>query len=142
LLKIHPESESARQALSELGSQPPHASSTDDANPLPAPEEILAQVNTAPRTQSSNSANNTALPPNTTQKNNREGSFRGRGVRWGVLLISLSCLLALSATAFASVVTLAQEPPVLARVIREASPIPPSFTPSFTPSITPSFTPT
>ncbi len=45
-------------------------------------------------------------------------------------------------TAFGSVVTYAQEPPVLARVVKEQSAVPPTFTPSFTPTVTASFTPT
>jgi lipoprotein-anchoring transpeptidase ErfK/SrfK len=158
LLKIHPESESARQALAELGTLSPAASASDSSFSLPSPEEILAQGNpvsaplasseTAPSGKSaspgrdSEKTNAAASAKPAQPKNGRKGFFGGRGFRWTAVLISISCLLAFSVTAFAGVVTYAQEVPVVARVVRENSAIPPSFTPSFTPSITASFTPT
>jgi lipoprotein-anchoring transpeptidase ErfK/SrfK len=134
LLKIHPKSESARQALAELANELRSAPAAADESPFPSPEQILAGLagpdqKTAPR----------AAAPAQKQPKGFPG---GKGFRWAAALISISCLLALSATAFAGVVTYAQEVPVVARVIRESSAIPPTFTPSSTPSITPSFTPT
>jgi lipoprotein-anchoring transpeptidase ErfK/SrfK len=137
LLEIHPGSESARQALAELASQPSRNPAAGEEARLPSPEEILAQINAdspAPR-QAESPTHTRPSPPAT-------NAVKRRGFRWTALLISISCILALSATAFAGVVTYAQEAPVMARVIRQQSAIPPTFTPSSTPSITPSFTPT
>lgn len=158
LLQIHPDSESARQALAELASSASSAPSAENGVSLPSPQEILTQVNAAlPSLGSSKSAPKGESPPSTRKakppkgtaaaqsaapKKGRTGISGSKGLRWAALLISISCILALSATAFAGVVTYAQEPPVMARVIREQSAIPPSFTPSFTPTITASFTPT
>jgi lipoprotein-anchoring transpeptidase ErfK/SrfK len=157
LLQIHPGSESARQALAELAGQSTGVAAGGGST-LPSPEEILAQLNTdtppaassesVPNDKSSLSGQKTK-PTNraagtkpTPPKNGRKGIFSGGNLRWTTVLISVSCLLALSATAFAGVVTYAQEVPVVARVVREQSAIPPSFTPSFTHTITASFTPT
>ena len=121
---------------------------------LPSPEEILAGLaeekqKTAPRAAA---VNGKSVQPAAETKpvadkkppvqDVGKGVFRGRGFRWAAVLISISCLLALSVTAFAGVVTYAQEVPVVGRVERENSAVPPTFTPSFTPSITASFTPT
>jgi lipoprotein-anchoring transpeptidase ErfK/SrfK len=76
------------------------------------------------------------------KENGRKGFLGGKGFRWAAILLSVSCLLALTATAFGNAVTYAQEPPVMARVLKEQSAIPPTFTPSFTPTVTASFTPT
>jgi lipoprotein-anchoring transpeptidase ErfK/SrfK len=158
LLKIHPESEAARQALAELESGPPAASILAGACSLPSPEEILAEKDPASAPLAgSNPAPDapTAAPPRESVKTNEappaepappkngsKGIAGRKGIRWTAALISISCLLALSATAFAGAVTSAQEVPVVARVVREQSALPPTFTPSNTPTITPSFTPT
>jgi lipoprotein-anchoring transpeptidase ErfK/SrfK len=158
LLKIHPESDSARQALAELEAKPSAASSPGGAFSLPSPEEILAQGDPAPAAAAASApaASGPSSPPadesgkkkeaapaaSVPAKNGPKGFSGRRGIRWTAALISISCLLALSATAFAGAVTSAQEVPVVARVVREQSAIPPTFTPSNTPSITPSFTPT
>jgi lipoprotein-anchoring transpeptidase ErfK/SrfK len=133
LLKIHPESENARRALSELERKSILASGKEPC-PFPSPQDILA---------SAKSAEPPADPPAPVSSSGpARPAGSGRRVRWGALLVSISCLLALTATAFAGVATYAQEPPVVARVVRQQSAIPPSFTPSSTASITPSFTPT
>jgi lipoprotein-anchoring transpeptidase ErfK/SrfK len=151
LLKIRPDSESAKQALAELASQPVPPSETRGENPLPAPEEILAQIQASSKPAApaaDATAPRSADGPQPQKKNTdppaagRKGAFGGKGFRWGALLITISCLLALSVTAFAGMVTYAQEVPVMARVARLESAIPPTFTPSFTPTITASFTPT
>ncbi len=154
LLKIHPGSEGARQAKAELASRKSFSASTEGAIDLPSPEEILAQVHPpAPAASSApaaatQSAVQAATPVKKTPpqpgvpKTGRKGILGGKGFRWAAVLFSASCLLALTATAFGSAVTYAQEPPVVARVIKEQSAIPPTFTPSFTPSVTASFTPT
>lgn len=134
LLKIHPKSESARQALAELANELRSAPADAGESPVPSPEQILAGL-TAPDPK-------TAPRTTTPAQKGGKGFPGGKGFRWTAALISISCLLALSATAFAGVVTYAQEVPVVARVVRESSAIPPTFTPSSTPSITPSFTPT
>jgi len=149
ILQIHPDSGSARQALAELAHELQGVPAEKSGATLPSPEEILAGLSaagatTAPR---ATAANGNASQPDQKSKaasapENHKGFFHGRGCRWATVLISVSCLLALSATAFAGVVTYAQEVPVVARVVRESSAIPPTFTPSFTPSITASFTPT
>ncbi|MBN1438785.1 MAG: L,D-transpeptidase family protein [Anaerolineales bacterium] len=156
LLKLHPQSDSARQALAEL--KPPLARSSAVGAPnLPSPEEILAQIPPAPGSGSAPadgpqapdksggpSDGKPSKAPNGKPSAGTSGkdSIGGRGIRWTAVLVSISCLLAFSVTAFAGAAAYAQEAPVVARVVREQSPIPPSFTPSFTPSITPSFTPT
>lgn len=154
LLMIHPDSEGARRALDELASPRPYASPLDDDNELPLPEEILAAIPPvaaeAPSTKKPAAARpakrGKEKPPKQTParppKNIRRSAGRRSGIRWGILLLAASCLLALTATAFANVVSYAQEPPVLARVARDIGTAAPSFTPSFTPTITPSFTPT
>jgi lipoprotein-anchoring transpeptidase ErfK/SrfK len=159
LLKIHPESGSARQALAELESGPSTGQIAGAENALPPPEEILTRTENplpplfqslaaAPDDKPSRPASE-SKPEKTAPsarpapfENGRKGLFGRRGIRWAAVLVSISCILALSATAFAGAVTYAQEAPVVARVVREQSPIPPSFTPSSTPTITPSFTPT
>jgi lipoprotein-anchoring transpeptidase ErfK/SrfK len=158
LLKIHPESEAARQAMKEQASPKPFSAVSDDADPLPLPEEILAKVVPAPPAAFPSQSGGTIPHPspqveskpgrieadsNPPQpRNGRRKVFGGRGARWAVALLSISCLLALTATAFAGAVAYPPEPPVLARVAKEQSPIPPTFTPSSTSTITPSFTPT
>jgi lipoprotein-anchoring transpeptidase ErfK/SrfK len=157
LLKIHPGSEGARQAQAELSSRTSFSVASESGIELPSVEEILAQGNAAPMVETSDpvsqdkpspqpiksekaakeSASKPAPPPN-----GRKGILGGKGFRWAAILLSVSCILALTATAFAGAVTYAQEPPVLARVIKEQSAIPPTFTPSFTPTTTASFTPT
>jgi lipoprotein-anchoring transpeptidase ErfK/SrfK len=139
LLHMHPGSESARQALAELAHELQGMPAAGGGTSLPSLEEILtglaaAEQKTAHRT--------TAAAKSATAKAERKNLIAGRGFRWAAALLSVSCLLALSATAFAGVVTYAQEVPVVARVVRESSAIPSTFTPSFTPSITASFTPT
>jgi lipoprotein-anchoring transpeptidase ErfK/SrfK len=151
LLKIHPESESARQALAELACQNKVVPAGGTAPLLPPPEEILAQIRAGPpqaaeadrpeKTAREPQPSKPAGQPKSAQKQNDRRGPVGR-FRWTAILVSLSCLLALSVTAFAGVATYAQEVPVMGRVVRERSAIPPTFTPSFTPSITPSFTPT
>jgi lipoprotein-anchoring transpeptidase ErfK/SrfK len=153
LLRIHPESDSARQALAELAEKNANLTAAEAAgSPLPSPEEILAQTRAEPPPAAEeasagpgkqlNPEEKTAATRPAPSNQNRRGPFGGRGFRWAAVLVSVSCLLALSVTAFAGMVTYAQEVPVVARVVREQSAIPPTFTPSFTPSITPSFTPT
>ncbi|MBN2084485.1 MAG: L,D-transpeptidase family protein [Anaerolineales bacterium] len=148
LLKIHPDSESARQALAELAHELQGAPAAPMGAALPSPEEILAGLGagatTAPGAITANgkSAKQDKKTRPASAPEDRKGVFRGKGWRWAAALVSISCLLALSVTAFAGVVTYAQEVPVVARVVREVSAIPPTFTPSFTPSITASFTPT
>jgi lipoprotein-anchoring transpeptidase ErfK/SrfK len=139
VLQLHPESGSARQALAELAHERQGVPAAGGGTSLPSLEEILAglaaaEQKTAPR--------KTAAAKSATAKAERKNRLGGKGLRWAAALLSVSCLLALSVTAFAGVVTYAQEVPVVARVIRESSVIPPTFTPSFTPSITASFTPT
>jgi lipoprotein-anchoring transpeptidase ErfK/SrfK len=157
LLKIHPESDGARQALAELKSHPVRLPAAGEANPLPSLEEILAQIQAVPAApQSAGSAPEggspqadgnqrkikTSAPKTVPAAAVRKRGFGGRGFRWAALLVSVSCILALTATAFAGAVTYAQEAPVVARVVRAQSAVPPTFTPSFTPTITASFTPT
>jgi len=157
LLKIHPESEGARQAQAELSSSASFSVEPADDSMLPSPEEILAQVHTSAPSPVSDSAVESELSPHAMQpvkagkesptqpaskENARRGFLGGKGFRWAAILLSVSCLLALTATAFGSAVTYAQEPPVMARVVKEQSAIPPTFTPSSTPTITASFTPT
>ncbi len=156
LLKIHPESESARQAQAELDSRGFMATNSTEDQPLPTPDEILALINPSASVAPAATVaeNNPAPPPQESKaiaqssarpaprENGRRGLLGGKGFRWGAILLSVSCLLALTATAFGSAVTNAQEPPVLARVVKEQSAIPPTFTPSFTPTVTASFTPT
>jgi len=157
LLKIHPESEGARQAQAELSTRASFPADPADDFVLPSPEEILAQVHasssapsTSPVEESQSSPQTpqpakpgTVSPPKPAPKENGGRGFLGlKGFRWGAVLLSVSCLLALTATAFGSAVTYAQEPPVMARVAKEQSAIPPTFTPSFTPTVTASFTPT
>jgi lipoprotein-anchoring transpeptidase ErfK/SrfK len=150
LLRIHPESEAARQAMKEQTSPKPFSTASGDADPLPLPEEILAKVVAVPpaglppasgrAVAKSEEKDSDSAPPPT--KNGRRRFWGGRGARCAIVLLSISCLLALTATAFAGAVAYPPEPPVLARVAKEQSPIPPTFTPSSTSSITPSFTPT
>ena len=144
LLQIHPESESAKQAQAELARELQSVPAAGAGIVLPSPEAILAGLaaekqKTAPRAAAVNGKPADKKPP---VQDGGKGVFRGRGFRWAAVLVSVSCLLALSVTAFAGVVTYAQEVPVVARVERENSAVPPTFTPSFTPSITASFTPT
>ena len=144
VLKIHPDSDSARQALAELSSQPSPPSPVGGEIPLPTPEEILARI---PAASEAASPPDAGRPPQQSSAapsaaGGRKTAIGGRGFRWAALLITISCVLALSATAFAGMVTYAQEVPVMARVVRMESAVPPTFTPSFTPTITPSFTPT
>lgn len=145
LLTIHPESEGARQALAELKAKPGRPAAADEANPLPSPEQIVAQISdTAPATRPAGGGN----PPVRKSASAAGDSdilrkvFGAGGIRWAALVISLACLLALSATAFVGVAAYAQEVPVMARVARAESVVPPTFTPSFTPTVTASFTPT
>jgi lipoprotein-anchoring transpeptidase ErfK/SrfK len=157
LLKIHPESEGARQAQAELSSRASFSAAPEGGSELPSPEEILAQLHaSAPASSSSPVAEGrpSLQPPQpakagkesptqpVAKKNGRKGLLGAKGFRWAAVLLSVSCILALTATAFGNAVSYAQEPPVMARVIREQSAIPPTFTPSFTPSVTASFTPT
>jgi lipoprotein-anchoring transpeptidase ErfK/SrfK len=157
LLKIHPESEGARQAQAELSSSASFSAESADDSMLPSPEEILAQVHASAPSPVSDSAVESEPSPQSMQpvkageesppkpapkENGRRGFLGGRGFRWAAILLSASCLLALTATAFGSAVTYAQEPPVMARVVKEQSAIPPTFTPSSTPTVTASFTPT
>jgi lipoprotein-anchoring transpeptidase ErfK/SrfK len=157
LLKIHPESEGARQAQTELATRASSAANPAQENPLPSPEEILAQVHTAaPEPSSTPAAENKPAAPAPPEPvaakespvqpaakgSGRRHLLGAKGFRWAAILLSVSCLLALTLTAFGSAVTYAQEPPVLARVVKQQSAIPPTFTPSFTPTITASFTPT
>jgi lipoprotein-anchoring transpeptidase ErfK/SrfK len=157
LLKIHPGSAGALQAQAELSSPASFSAAPEGGNDLPSVEEILAEGNALPPAETNDpttpdgrspqpvkpekitpkSASQPAPPPN-----RRKGILGGKGFRWGAILLSVSCILALTATAFAGAVTYAQEPPVLARVVREQSAVPPTFTPSFTPTVTASFTPT
>jgi lipoprotein-anchoring transpeptidase ErfK/SrfK len=149
LLTIHPDSEGARQALAELEGKPGPQPAGSQANPLPSPEDIIAQIPTT--AEAAQSPDDTPTKPvsraagaggSASAPDGRRKLFGGRGFRWAALLISLSCLLALSATAFAGVAASAQQVPVMARVVRAESAVPPTFTPSFTPSVTASFTPT
>ena len=157
LLKIHPESEGARQAQAELSSSVSFSAEPADGYMLPSPEEILAQVRASALSLVSDSAVESEPSPQALQpvksgkesppkpapkENGHRGFLGGKGFRWVAILLSVSCLLALTATAFGSAVTYAQEPPVMARVAKEQSAIPPTFTPSFTPTVTASFTPT
>jgi lipoprotein-anchoring transpeptidase ErfK/SrfK len=157
LLKIHPGSEGARQAQAELSSRTSFSASPEDGVELPSPEEILVQIHAPTPIPSSGSmpegqpsppppqpveAGKESLTQPADKKNRRKGILGAKGFRWAAVLLSASCLLALTATAFGNAVTYAQEPPVMARVIKEQSAIPPTFTPSFTPTITASFTPT
>jgi lipoprotein-anchoring transpeptidase ErfK/SrfK len=157
LLKIHPESEGARQARAELSSHASFSVEPEDGIRIPSVEEILSEGKSAPPPEPSDPVrqDKPLAQPAKSEKTPREyaskpvsppgkrkGIFCGKGFRWAAILLSVSCLLALTATAFAGVVTSAQEPPVLARVVKEQSAIPPTFTPSFTPTITASFTPT
>jgi lipoprotein-anchoring transpeptidase ErfK/SrfK len=154
---LHPESREVRQALAELEKQPPPSPPPVGEKPLPSPEEILAQIPDAPPAAKSASSAPTRPAgrdsgggrspvkeslPDEPASGGRAKRFGGRGFRWAVLLISISCLLALSATAFAGVAAYAQEVPVMERVVRAESAVPPTFTPSFTPTTTASFTPT
>jgi lipoprotein-anchoring transpeptidase ErfK/SrfK len=143
LLLIHPESRSARHALEELATLRTLPPSGNDGIDLPSPEEILRSV-TPPAAPNSAAANppKPASPPRGKPARKQPSPPRKGGVRWGVALLAGSCLLALTATAFAGVVSRAQEIPVIARVAKNAGTEVPSFTPSFTPTITPSFTPT
>jgi lipoprotein-anchoring transpeptidase ErfK/SrfK len=154
LLQIHPESESAKQAMAELARELAGVPAAGSGIALPSPEEILAELDAEKRKAAPSEAvpdEKSDKPAGKTQpavkvkppvQDGGKGVFRGRGFRWAAVLISISCLLALSVTGFAGVVTYAQEVPVVGRVERENSAIPPTFTPSFTPSITASFTPT
>jgi lipoprotein-anchoring transpeptidase ErfK/SrfK len=157
LLKIHPESEGARQAQAELSSRASFAANSAGDFNLPSPEEILTQVHANASALSSGpgeesqppsqppeeaKAAEKSTPQPAPKQNGRRGLLDAQGIRWAAILLSLSCLLALTVTAFGSVVTYAQEPPVLARVAKEQSAVPPTFTPSFTPTVTASFTPT
>ncbi len=145
LLRIHPESESAKQSMAELARELQGARPADAGISLPSPEEILAGLAAEGQKTSQAKPAGKAKPESGKKplvQDSRKGLFRGRGFRWAAVFVSFSCLLALSVTAFAGVVTYAQEVPVVARVQRENSAIPPTFTPSFTPSITASFTPT
>jgi lipoprotein-anchoring transpeptidase ErfK/SrfK len=154
LLTIHPDSEGARQAKAELSSRTSFSASPEGGVDLPSPEEILAQVHAPvpvpspspvaevqPLPQAAKPGKESSPQP-PAKKNGRKGFLGGKGFRWAAVLLSVSCVLALTATAFGGVVTYAQEPPVMARVIKEQSAVPPTFTPSFTPTITASFTPT
>jgi lipoprotein-anchoring transpeptidase ErfK/SrfK len=141
LLSLHPGSESARQALAELERKSILASAAKEPCPFPPPKEILAQAAAASKPAEAGQPGRPPAPPAEKPPAKNPPAAK-RGIRWGALLVSISCLLALTATAFAGAVTYAQEPPVMARVVREQSAIPPTFTPSATSSITPSFTPT
>ena len=155
LLKIHPGSEGARQAQAELSSRASFSAAPEGGLELPSPEEILAQVHAPvpsfdPVAEAQPSPQ-PMLPAKTDKEsptqpapkvNGRKGFLGVKGFRWAAVLLSVSCVLALTATAFGGAVTYAQEPPVMARVAKEQSAIPPTFTPSFTPTITASFTPT
>ena len=84
------------------------------------------------------------MPPaaSPAQPSFRKTNGSGRhGFRWAAVLLAGSCILALTATAFVNVVSLAEEPPVFARIDSDPGTLAPSFTPSFTPTITASFTP-
>jgi lipoprotein-anchoring transpeptidase ErfK/SrfK len=154
LLQIHPESESAKQAQAELARELQGVPAAGSGITLPSPEEILAELEAGGKKnlpQSAPGSGKSDRPAGDTKpatnkkppaKDGGKGLFRGRGFRWAAVLVSISCLLALSVTGFAGVVTYAQEVPVVGRVERENSAVPPTFTPSFTPSITASFTPT
>jgi lipoprotein-anchoring transpeptidase ErfK/SrfK len=142
ILLIHPDSGRARRALAELSAGLSHPAD-EGFDDLPAPEQISGSRVPAPITAplpvniAAIGSAASAPPPNP-----KRVSGRTRGMRWGILLAGASCLLALSVTAFANVVAYAQEPPVLARIVRHAGTSTPSFTPSDTPTVTPSFTPT
>jgi lipoprotein-anchoring transpeptidase ErfK/SrfK len=141
LLAIHPGSENARQALDELERES-SLPSAKDSFPFPSPREILASAD-APETRPPDTPPSAEHPGRSAEaaRMGKPAVVR-RGFRWGALVVSISCVLALTATAFAGAVTYAQEPPVVARVVRERSAVPPTFTPSATSTITPSFTPT
>jgi lipoprotein-anchoring transpeptidase ErfK/SrfK len=142
LLRIHPESRAGRRAMEELSEAATPTSAGEELD-LPSPEEILRAL-AAPEAEKPSGAEATPEPKSRRAKPAPKASSRRRkgGIRWGCALLAGSCLLALTATAFAGVVSRAQEPPVLARVAKNAGTDVPSFTPSFTPTITPSFTPT
>jgi lipoprotein-anchoring transpeptidase ErfK/SrfK len=158
LLLIHPESESARRALDELATAKIIPGAPADAEDPPLPEEILKTVSSAsgvksmalmenggatpprpPKDEKDPGKRNLSAQPPAGEKHNAR---RRVNVRWGTLLISASCILALTATAFVNAVSLAQEPPVMARIAQDPGTRVPTFTPSSTPTITPSFTPT
>jgi hypothetical protein len=104
VLQLHPESGSARQALAELAHERQGVPAAGGGTSLPSLEEILAglaaaEQKTAPR--------KTAAAKSATAKAERKNRLGGKGLRWAAALLSVSCLLALSVTAFAGVVTYA-----------------------------------
>jgi lipoprotein-anchoring transpeptidase ErfK/SrfK len=151
VLSLNPNSEPARAALVELeqgrASFPPALESmvlpsveelvSREAAPLPAiktADETPAAMDGWMSVGQSDGQSSANIPP---VKHSTPLRFR-----WSVVLISVSCLLALLAAVFSRGVSSAQELPVMSRIQKAQDTVPATFTPSFTPTITPSFTPT
>jgi lipoprotein-anchoring transpeptidase ErfK/SrfK len=147
VLELNPDSPAARAALLELTSgRAPSVESRGDLK-IPAIEKLIPRKVSAdsfpgggnPLAEGGKAGASEVRSPAESSNGNKGSAAR---MRWPVLLVSTSCVLALLAAMFARGISSAQELPVMERLPKAENTIAPTLTPSFTPTVTPSFTPT
>jgi len=134
-LALNPHSQAIRSALTSLESLPPSPpkrveDSTAGAPPASATQPVrVAQKAVAEQRVAPAVATRPSKPR------------RRIGWGWATTGVLLSCMLVVTATAFARAASAAQNPMVFGEIEKDRGTATPTFTATFTPTVTPSFTP-